>query len=427
VAEKYTDSPLTTLGHHLDMLWMLEAFSRVKKGSAPGVDGVTFAEYAKNLDANLTALLELAKSGRYRPPPVKRVHILKNEKETRPLGMPTLEDKVLQRAVVMLLEPIYERDFLDCSFGFRPRRSAHQALDVLREALTGMNGGWVLDVDIRKYFDSIPHSQLKEILRHRVKDSVILRLLAKWLRAGVLEDGVLTVSEDGTPQGGVVSPLLSNIYLHTVLDVWFEQEVRPRLRGPAKLIRFADDFVMVFKVQEDAQRVLEVLPKRFGKYGLTLHTDKTRLVDFRHPWDSKKKPGAFDFLGFTHYWGKTRKGGYSVKKKTASKKLRLSLRSIHEWCKRHRHLKLSWQHQQLCQRLQGHYAYYGVAGNYASIAAFRHHALCIWRYWLSRRSRKRGGMSCKRFDSIIHSLKYHVPMARIVHRWQRHTQLQLDF
>jgi len=427
VAEKYTDSPLTTLGHHLDMLWMLEAFSRVKKDSAPGVDGVTFAEYAKNLDANLTALLELAKSGRYRTPPVKRVHIPKNEKETRPIGMPTLEDKVLQRAVVMLLEPIYERDFLDCSYGFRPRRSTHQALDALREALKEVNGGWVLDVDIRKYFDSIPHSQLKDILRHRVKDSVILRLLAKWLRAGVLEDGVLTVNEDGTPQGGVVSPLLSNIYLHTVLDVWFEQEVCPRLRGPAKLIRFADDFVMVFKYQDDAQRVFEVLPKRFEKYGLTIHPGKTRLVDFRHPWDSKKRPGTFDFLGFTHYWGKTRKGGYSVKKKTASKKLRRSLKAIHVWCKAHRHQKLSWQHMHICQKLQGHYAYYGVTGNYASIAAFRHHALGIWRYWLNRRSRKRDGMSWNRFYSLIHSLKYQVPSARIVHKWQRHTQLWLDF
>lgn len=241
VARKYTDSPLTTLGHHMDMLWMREAFKRLNKDSATGVDGVTVAEYAENLEANLANLLEMAKSGRYRPPPVKRVHIPKNEKETRPIGIPTVEDKLLQRAVAMLLEPIYEADFLDCSYGFRPHRSSHKALDALREAIKGMKGGWVLDADIRSYFDTIPHSQLNEILRHRVKDSVILRLLAKWLKAGVLEDGAITYKEHGTPQGGVVSPMISNIYLHTVLDVWFEKVVCPRLKGRAKLIRFADD------------------------------------------------------------------------------------------------------------------------------------------------------------------------------------------
>jgi len=431
VAEKYTDSSLTTLGHHMDMLWMQEAFSRVKRDSAPGVDGVTVDEYARNLEANLAELLELAKSGRYRTPPVKRGYVPKNEKGMRAIGMPTVEDKVLQRAVAMLLEPIYERDFLDCSYGFRPRRSTHQALDALREALKGMNGGCVLDVDVRSYFDSIPHSQLKEIFRHRVKDSVILRLLAKWLRAGVLEDGVLRVNDNGTPQGGVIGPLLSNIYLHTVLDVWLEQEVCPRLQGQAKLIRFADDFVIVFKRLEDAQRVLDVLAKRFRKYGLTIHPDKTHLVDFRHPWDSKKKPGTFDFLGFTHYWGKTLKGGFCIRKKTASKKLRRSLKGIHVWCKEHRHHPLSWQHPRICQKLQGHYAYYGVTGNHASIAAFRHHALLIWRYWLNRRSRKRDGMSLQRFYTLLQNPKFYVPVPRIVprivHKWQRHTQLCLDF
>lgn len=230
-----------------------------------------------------------------------------------------------------------------------------------------------------------------------------------------------------TPQGGVISPLLSNIYLHTVLDVWFEGVVCPRLKGPAKLIRFADDFVIVFQRQEDAQRVLEVLPKRFGKYGLTIHPEKTRLVDFRHPWDSKKKPETFDFLGFTHYWGKTRKGGFCIRKKTASKKLRRSLQGIHVWCKKHRHKELAWQHRHICRKLQGHFAYYGVTGNYASLAAFRDHALRIWRYWLNCRSRKRDGMSWTRFNSLLQTQEFHVPVARIVHPWQRHTQLCLGF
>jgi RNA-directed DNA polymerase len=427
VAEKYTDSPLTTLGHHMDILWLQEAFSRVQRDAAPGVDGITVAQYAENLDANLAELLELAKSGRYRTPPVRRVHIPKNEKETRPIGIPTVADKVLQRAVVMLLEPIYERDFRDCSYGFRPGRSAHQALEALREALKEVKGGWVLDVDIRSYFDSIPHSQMKEILRRRVKDSVILRLLAKWLRAGVWEDGQVTVSDTGTPQGGVISPLLSNIYLHTVLDVWFEDTVCPRLKGTARLIRFADDFVMVFERRDDAQRTLEVLGKRFAKYGLTIHPDKTRLVDFRHPWVSGKKPGTFDFLGFTHYWGKTRKGGYCVRKKTAAKKLRRSLKAIHAWCKSHRHERLSRQHKCICRKLQGHYAYYGVTGNYASIGTFRHRVLGIWRYWLNRRSRKRDGMSWRRFRSLLQSPMFHVPYARIVHQGSQGQQLCLSF
>jgi len=243
IAKKYRDSPLTTLSYHLDMLWMREAFSRLNKDSAPGVDGVGVEIFAKDLEANLARLLEEAKSGRYIPPPVKRVQIPKSEKETRAIGMPTVGSKVLERAVTMLLEPIYENDFLDSSYGFRPDRSSHQALDRLRERLMEMKGGWVLDLDIRKYFDTIPHAQLKEILRHRVKDTVILRLIAKWLRAGIMENGELSASREGTPQGGVISPLLSNIYLHEVLDVWFETEIKPRLRDSAHLIRFADDSV----------------------------------------------------------------------------------------------------------------------------------------------------------------------------------------
>lgn len=426
IAEKYTDSPLTTLSYHMDMLWMREAFSRLEKDSVPGVDGIGVAEYAENLEVNLAELLEEAKSGRYIPPPVKRAHIPKNEKETRPIGIPTVGSKVLERAVVMLLEPIYENDFLDCSYGFRPRRSSHQALDEIRGKVMEMNGGWVLDVDIRKYFDSIPHSELKEILRLRVKDSVILRLVAKWLRAGVWENGETTVNTEGTPQGGVISPMLSNIYLHEVLDVWFERVVKPRLKGTAQLIRFADDFVMVFKRLDDAQRVFKVLPKRFGKYGLNIHQEKTRLVDFRHPWDSRKKPETFDFLGFTHYWGKTRKGGFSVKRKTSSKKLRLRLKEINQWCKKNRHMTLEWQHGKILQKLRGHYAYYGITGNYAAISEYRHRVIWLWRYWLNRRSRKRDGMKWTRFSTLLQG-KLNIPAARIVHRSPVHRQVAMSF
>jgi group II intron reverse transcriptase/maturase len=422
IAERHADSPLTTLNHHLDMLWMREAFSRIRKDAAPGVDGMTVKEYAKNLEANLADLLERAKSGRYRSLPTRRVHIPKNEKETRPISIPALEDKVLQRAVAMLLEPIYEIDFLDCSYGFRPRRSAHMALDALRSELKELNGGWVVDVDIRQYFDSIPHAQLMELLRKRVNDSVILRLIAKWLKAGAMDGDELVISEKGTPQGGVISPILSNIYLHSVLDVWFEQEVKPRLRGTGRLVRFADDFVMVFDNLGDAHRVLEVLPKRFGKYGLEIHPDKTKLVDFLHPWDSGRKPETFDFLGFTHYWGKTRKGGNAIKKKTGSKKKRAALKKMGEWCKKNRHRPVAWQYAAICQKLQGHYAYYGVTGNGASISEFRYQVLRIWRYWLNRRSRKRNGMKWNRFSVLLNTV-YRVPYAHIVHKAPTSVQL----
>jgi len=406
------------------MLWLYCAFKQLRKASATGVDGVTVEEYARNLETNLADLLERAKSGRYRCSPSRRVYIPKNEKEMRPISIPTVEDKLLQRAVHMLMEPIYETEFLDCSYGFRPNRSPQQALATLRGQLMEMNGGWVLDMDIRKYFDSIPHAQLKEVLRKRVNDSVILRLVAKWLRAGVLEDGMLTESWAGTPQGGVISPLLSNIYLHEVLDSWFEESVKPRMRGKAHMIRFADDCVMVFEHLSDARRVMNVLAKRLARYGLELNPEKTRLVDFRHPWDSGRKPETFDFLGFTHYWGKTRKGGFAILKKTRSKKMRQSLKAVHEWCKRNRHKDLDWQYQKICRKLLGHYAYYGITGNFRSIQAFRIQVIRIWRYWLNRRSRKGDGMGWKRFSELLKS-KYSVPVPRIVHQATKHQQLCL--
>lgn len=242
-AKKYAGSPLTTLSHHIDLLWLREAYGRVRRDSAPGVDGQTVAEYGENLEANLKSLLARAKNGTYRAPPVKRVHIPKSETETRPIGLPTVEEKVLTRAVTMLLEPVYEQDFLDCSYGFRPGRSPHQALDAVRTAVMGMGGGWVLDVDVRKYFDTIPKQLLREVLNRRVRDGVINRLIGKWLNAGVWEAGKVTYPEAGTPQGSVISPCLSNVYLHEVLDCWFERVIKPQLRGKAELIRFADDCV----------------------------------------------------------------------------------------------------------------------------------------------------------------------------------------
>ena len=412
-AKKYAGSPLTTLSHNLDQLWLREAFGRIRRDSAPGVDGQTVADYGENLVANLTSLEERAKSGTYRAPPAKRVHIPKSETETRPIGMPTVEDKVLERAVAMLLEPVYEQEFLDCSYGFRPGRSPHQALDALRTAIMGMRGGWVLDVDVRKYFDTIPKQRLREVLRRRIRDGVIDRLIGKWLKAGIWEAGTVTYPEAGTPQGSVISPLLSNVYLHEVMDGWFEREIKPKLRGRAELIRFADDFVVVCEKREDAEALLAQVAERFQSYGLAIHPEKTRIVDFRHPWESDQKPQSFDFLGFTHYWEKTRRGGCAVGRKTKGKKYHAALGRVWDWCKENRHLPVEQQHKELSRQLLGHYAYYGISGNSRALGSFWHQVKQHWHYWLKRRSRaaKEGERLWKLLEGRLG-----LPRARIVHR-----------
>lgn len=373
-----------------------EATAR-RKGGAAGVDGQSAANFAANLDENLLALLNALKSGQYRAPPVRRVYIPKADGRERPLGIPTFADKVLQRAVAMVLEAVYEPQFHDASYGFRPGRSAHQALDCLRNTLKAMGGGFVIDADIRGYFDTLDHRHLREILDRRVRDGVIVRAIGKWLNAGVMEEGVVRSSDAGTPQGGVISPILANVYLDEVLDWWFEKEVRPRLRGRASLVRYADDFVLVFEREDDARRVMDVLPRRFERYGLTLHPEKTRLLDFRHPWrrsaaanepPGPKGPRSFDFLGFTHHWKRTPKGGHAVCQQTASKRLSRALVTINQWCRDHRHRPLADQHKELVLKLRGHYGYYDRVGNRRATWTFRHYLVRAWRKWLNRRSQR---------------------------------------
>jgi RNA-directed DNA polymerase len=421
IAELAKQAPalsFTTLAHHIDLRWLYEAFLRTRRDGATGVDGQTSMDYAADLRGNLQRLLDRAKSGTYRAPPVRRVHIPKGTgSETRPIGIPTFEDKVLQRAVVMVLESVYEQDFYDCSYGFRPGRSAHQALETLWQQTMAMGGGWVVEVDIQKFFDTLDHARLRELLQRRVSDGVLLRLIGKWLNAGVLEGDVYTTSDQGTPQGGVISPLLANVYLHYVLDEWFEREVKPRLAGRAFLIRYADDFVMVFRHETDARRVLEVLPKRFAKYGLTLHPDKTRLVPFPRPSqppDAEAKgpqPGTFDLLGFTHFWGRSRRGGWVIQRQTASNRFSRAVKKIAQWCRRHRHLPVVEQHQVLSQKLRGHDAYYGITGNYRALTRLRHEVRRVWRKWLARR--RAGPLSWDRFRRLVARLP--LPPPRVVH------------
>lgn len=395
LAKQFPGSPLTTLSHHIDIEWLREAHRRTRKDGARGIDGQSAEEYAADLEGNLQRLLERAKTGMYRAPPVRRTYIPKGNGERRPLGIPTFEDKVLQRAVAMVLEAVYEQEFLDCSHGFRPGRSARQALDAIHQQATRTAGGWAIEIDIRKYFDTIDHRRLQEVLRQRVRDGVIVRLIGKWLNAGVMEDGALRQSDAGTPQGGVISPLLANIYLHTVLDTWFEREVLPRMRGSAKLVRYADDAVLLFSTEEDAQRVMAVLPKRFEQYGLTLHPDKTRLIAFERPDRPSRKdddgpasPGTIDFLGFTIHWRKSPSGKWNVTMRTAKDRFRRTLVSIAKWCKANRHVPLGDQQQALNRRLRGHYNYFDRVGNRERLWTLLRRVQREWKRWLSLRSQR---------------------------------------
>jgi len=410
----------TSLAHHIDVEWLHEAHRRTRKNGAVGVDGQTAAQYAEHLEANLQALLDRFKAGTYKAPPVRRKHIPKGDgSKTRPIGIPTFEDKVLQRGVAMVLEAVYEQDFLDCSYGFRPGRSAHQALQALWRTLTEMKGGWVLDMDIKAFYDSLVHSHLRTFLDQRIRDGVLRKAIDKWLKAGVLEDGEWTRPEDGTPQGGVVSPILANIYLHEVLDKWFEAAVQPRMKGRAVLIRYADDAVMVFAREEDARKVLDVLPKRLGRFGLELHPEKTRLIDFRRPprashrkADDQGDPGSFDLLGFTHYWGRSRRGTNVVKRKTASGRLGRALKATAEWCRKHRHRPVPEQHETLCAKVRGHFQYYGITGNWPALKTFKQEVERVWRKWLDRRCH-RARMNWNRFMSLLE--QYPLPRAQVVH------------
>src|ERR1700730_4463506 len=390
LARSNPEMAFTSLNHYIDFEWVKYAYDCTRKDGAVGVDGQSGEDYAVNLTQNLHGLVDRLKSGRYRAQPVRRHFIAKADGSLRGLGIPSFEDKVAQRAIVMLLEPIYEHDFHDCSYGFRPGRSAHEALRSVWKGIMYRGGQWVLDVDVRKYFDSIDQAKLRELLARRVTDGVVRRLIDKWLKAGVLDNGQLSYPEFGTPQGGVISPCLANVFLHYVLDEWFAAEVQPRLRGPSTLVRFADDFVVILAHKDDAERVLRVLEKRLGKYGLELHPDKTQMIDFRFKplsdHDDHQEPLAttFNFLGFTHVWVTSEKGRAMVRQLTAKDRVARTLKAIRRVCRSMRTRPLRDQHQRLCRMLKGHYAYFGISGNYERLATLPHQVARIWRKWLSR-------------------------------------------
>lgn len=408
----------TSLSHLIDYGWLYRAYELTRKDGAVGVDEQTALEYGCQLESNLKNLLTTIKSGRYRAPAIRRVFIPKGDGGQRPLGIPTFEDKIVQRAVVMLLEPIYEQDYYDCSFGFRRKRSAHAALESLRSHVMKDKGRWVFDVDLQKYFDTIDHEKLRKFLARRVVDGVLRKLIDKWLKAGVLEKGKYHYPTRGAPQGGVISPLLANIYLHYVLDEWFSAEVKPRMSGRCSLTRFADDFVLVFEYYTDFCRVEKVLGKRFQRFGLTLHPDKTKLVDFRfrkkEHKEGRSSTMSFDFLGFTHYWGKSRRGFTVVFRKTAKSRLARTLKAFNEVCKKCRHKPINEQWVMLNRKLLGHYAYFGITGNSKSLRGLHYHVVRLWHKWLGRRSRK-SYIPWDRFACLLE--RYPLKQPKIYHRY----------
>jgi group II intron reverse transcriptase/maturase len=412
-ARQHPDRVFTTLAHLMDVDFLREAYRRLNKKGAPGLNKVTAADYGEHLEENLADLHQRLCSGRYRAPPIKRVWIEKENGQQRPLGIPEFEDKIVQRAVEMLLSAIYEEMFYDLSHGFRKGHSQHKALHELREQCRQLNINWVLIADITGLFDNIDHQKLLGFIRRRVNDGAILRLIGKWLNAGVMEEDRLEYPEKGTPQGGVISPLLSNIFLHYVLDEWMTKEVDPRMKGKCFIIRWADDFIIGFQLETDAERVKAVLPKRFNRYGLELHPDKTSLIRFgRPPMNAKglQKSGTFDFLGFTFYWGRSLKGYPVIKKKTARKRLNRYLKQTWKWCKENRHDPIRDQYQTLCAKLRGYYQYFGVRSNYKAIEAAYEYTEKAWRYWLSRRSHKGTVL----FETLREA--FPLPTPRIVHR-----------
>ena len=418
-AKRYPHTAFTTLAHYIDVGLLERAFWRLNPRSSPGVDRVTWQAYKRNLETHLEDLHERLVGGTYRPQVVVRRWIPKDKGKFRPLGIPALEDKIVQRAVAMILEQIYEQDFYDFSFGFRPGLSCHQALHALRQGmLQGIN--FVIDCDISSFFDNLRHDELLAILRKRIKDGRLLKLIEMWLKAGIMDGRELVFPEKGSPQGSVISPLLANVYLHEVLDRWFAEVVTAHCHGKVVIYRYADDFVIGCQLESDAERIMRALPQRFARYGLEINREKTKRVDFRRPrwgYDPQKhgpKPDTFSFLGFTCYWGKTWKGGHTIKWKTATKRMFRAVRRIWEWCRANRHRPLEEQYAVLCAKLRGHYRYYGVRCNSRCMEWVFDRLKRAWLYWLNRRGgRKR--LSWERFEKLLKV--YRLPRPKIMQSW----------
>ena len=408
----------TSLAHLLDVEFLTQCYYGLGKERASGVDGVTWKEYGERLEENVTALVARMKAKRYKPRPARRVYIPKGEHSKRPLGLPALEDKIVQKGIARILAAIYEADFLDCSYGFRPGRNCHDALNAVDKITMTRQVNHVIDADIKGFFDNVSHEWMMKFLEVRISDPSLLLLIRRFLKAGYKESGMFVATEKGTPQGGNISPMLSNIFLHYVLDLWFEKCVKPQTRGACHLVRYADDFLCLVQYVDDAQRLEPALRKRFSEFGLELHPDKTRVMSFgryerENAKQQKRRRHTFDFLGFTHYCGVSRRGKFIVGRKTSAKKFRAKCREMNVWLKAVRNAcKAKEWWPILCAKLRGHYQYYGVSGNMRSMQRYYHITIRLVMKWLNRRSQRKS-FNWERFRSYLEH--YPVPRPRIVH------------
>lgn len=420
-AKRSRQMRFTALLHHVDVDSLERAYRRLRRAAAPGVDGMTVAMYAEGLEDRLRDLCARIHGGRYRPLPVRRTYIPKADGGERPLGILALEDKIVQGAVAELLSAIYEADFLDCSYGFRPGRSAHQALRTIHKAILMERVDWILDADIRRFFDSVDHGWLLRMIEHRIADPRILRLIRQWLKIGILENGVYAETVEGTPQGAGISPLLANIFLHYVLDLWVQHWDRQQATGRMRLVRYADDVLLTFARRGDGELFAAALRQRLAKFGLQLHEEKTRLIEFgRFATERQRRrglgrPETFNFLGFTHYCAKTRSGRFIALRKTQRQRILRKLKELRREMRRRMHRPVREQHAWLNTVMRGHYAYYGITGNSRSLARFRYQVCRAWRYVLTRRS-QRHRLTLARFSQLLRI--FPLPPPRIVHDWR---------
>ena len=410
----------TSLAHLLDVEYLRDCYQSLNRNRAVGIDNISWQEYGADLDKNLEQLVSRLKRKKYKPTPARRVYIPKNEKETRPLGISALENKIVERGITWILESVYEQDFFDCSYGFRPERNCHQALKQLNDLIMFQPVSHIVEADIKGFFDNVDHDKLMDFIRIRISDTALLNLIDKFLKAGYIDKGQLVKSDKGTPQGSILSPMLANIFLHYVLDEWFETTVKSHVRGFCELVRYADDFVCVVRYADDAVRIEQALKNRFNKYGMEIHPTKSRKITFgrferANAVKQNRRPNTFDFLGFTHYCDTSRKGNFKLGRKTSRKKFSVKCREMNNWLKSIRnHVKTKDWWKILAAKLRGHFQYYGVSENSVGIARFYNLTLSMVHKWLNRRSQKRK-MSWAQFTEYLEH--YPLPQPRIVHKF----------